>query len=155
MSVIVLDGCTVATMDRDRTEHRRGHIVVDGRRITHVADGPAPRDLRQATYVDATGCLATPGLVNTHHHLYQWVTRGLAVDESLFGWLTTLYPVWACMDEDIVLAAATGALGWLARTGCTTSMDHHYVFPRGGGDLLAAEVHAARAVGLRFLPTRG
>ena len=66
------------------------------------APARAPRDLADATYVDAAGCLATPGLVNTHHHLYQWVTRGFAVDHTLFEWLTTLYPVWACIDEDTV-----------------------------------------------------
>ncbi|MGI8888777.1 MAG: 8-oxoguanine deaminase [Nocardioidaceae bacterium] len=155
MTTTVLDGCTVVTMDADRHEYEVGHIVVEGARIVAVAEGPAPRDLPEATYVDATGCLATPGLINTHHHLYQWVTRGLAVDETLFGWLTTLYPIWGCIDEDTVRSAATGGLSWLARTGCTTTMDHHYVFPAGGGDLLAAAIQAASQVGLRFLPTRG
>ena len=102
-----------------------------------------------------TGCVLTPGLVNTHQHLYQWATRGLAVDETLFEWLTALYPVWAGMDEEVVRAASAAGLGWLALTGCTTTSDHHYVFPRGGGDLLAAEIEAAAAVGLRFHPTRG
>ncbi len=152
---LVLDGCAVVTMDTARTEHAVGHIVVDGARITSVGAGAAPRDRHDATYVDARGCLATPGLVNTHHHLYQWLTRGLAVDSSLFDWLTTLYPIWGCIDEDTVRAAALGGLSWLARTGCTTSMDHHYVFPAAGGDLLAAEIDAAKTVGLRFLPTRG
>ncbi len=155
MSVLVIDGCTVVTMDGARSEHAVGHVVVDGARITVVGDGPAPRDLTDATYVDGTGCLATPGLVNTHHHLYQWLTRGSAVDHTLFEWLTTLYPVWAGLDEDSTRVGATGALVQLARTGCTTTMDHHYVFPADGGDLLAAEIEAARTVGLRFLPTRG
>jgi cytosine/adenosine deaminase-related metal-dependent hydrolase len=93
--------------------------------------------------------------VNTHHHLYQWATRGRAADSTLFGWLTELYPVWARIDEQIVADSATAALAWLARTGCTTTTDHHYVFPRGGGDVLGATVASARAVGLRFHPTRG
>ena len=151
----ILDGCAIVAMDPDRTEYRSGHVVIDGPRITAVNEGAAPRDLPGATYVDATGCLATPGLVNTHHHLYQWVTRGFAVDATLFEWLTTLYPIWGCIDEQTVRTAATGGLGWLARTGCTTSMDHHYVFPTDGGDLLAAEIDAARTVGMRFFPTRG
>ena len=154
MTRTVIDGCAVVTMDADRTEHAVGHLVVEDARITAVGAGPAPRDL-QATYVDGSGCLATPGLVNTHHHLYQWLTRGFAVDHTLFQWLTTLYPVWACLDEDTVRTGATGALAHLARTGCTTTTDHHYVFPADGGDLLGAEIEAARAVGLRFLPTRG
>ena len=152
---VVIDGCAVATMDADRAEHATGHVVVDGSRITAVGAGPAPRDLPDATYVDGTGCLATPGLVNTHHHLYQWLTRGLAVDHTLFEWLTTLYPVWAGVDEELLRTGATGALVQLARTGCTTTTDHHYVFPADGGDLLGAEIDAARSVGLRFLPTRG
>ena len=154
---VVLDGCVVVTMDAQRGEHAPGHVVVEGERISAVAAGPAPRDLPGARYVDATGCMATPGLVNTHHHLYQWATRGLAVDSTLFGWLTRLYPVWGCIDAGIVFAAARGALAWLATTGCTTTTttDHHYVFPRGGGDLLAAEIAAASEVGLRFHPTRG
>lgn len=151
----VIDGCAVATMDGDRTEYAVGHVVVDGARIASVAEGRAPRDLDDATYVDGSGCLATPGLVNTHHHLYQWLTRGSAVDETLFDWLTTLYPVWAGLDEETAQVGATGALVQLARTGCTTTMDHHYVFPADGGDLLGAQIEAARTVGLRFLPTRG
>jgi len=150
----VVEGCTVVTMDAARTEHRVGHVVVDGSRITAVGSGPAPQG-DYASVVDGRGCVLTPGLVNTHHHLYQWVTRGLAVDATLFEWLTTLYPVWAGVDEEVVHAAAAAGLGWLARTGCTTSMDHHYVFPYAGGDLLAAEVTAAGGLGLRFLPTRG
>jgi cytosine/adenosine deaminase-related metal-dependent hydrolase len=150
----VVEGCTVVTMDAARTEHRVGHVVVDGSRITTVGSGLAPRG-DHASVVDGRGCVLTPGLVNAHHHLYQWVTRGLAVDATLFEWLTTLYPVWAGVDEEVVHAAAAAGLGWLARTGCTTSMDHHYVFPSAGGDLLAAEVAAAGGLGLRFLPTRG
>jgi cytosine/adenosine deaminase-related metal-dependent hydrolase len=105
--------------------------------------------------VDGRGCLVTPGFVNTHQHLYQWVTRGLAADATLFGWLTTLYPVWAGIDEEAVQVAAQGALARLARTGCTTAADHHYLFPRAGGDLLEAEILAAAEVGLRFHPARG
>ncbi len=152
---VAIDGCHVVTMDDARTEYASGHVVVRDGRLTAVGDGPAPRDLDGARYVDGSGCLLTPGLVNTHHHLYQWTTRGHAVDGTLFEWLTTLYPVWGRLDEDVVRTSATGALAWLARTGCTTTTDHHYVFPRDGGDVLGAEIEAARDVGLRFHPTRG
>jgi cytosine/adenosine deaminase-related metal-dependent hydrolase len=108
-----------------------------------------------ARVVDGRGCLLTPGLVNTHHHLYQWATRGYAVDATLFEWLTELYPVWARAGADIVGAAATAGLAWLARSGCTTTTDHHYVFPRSEGDVLGSTVEAAARVGLRFHPTRG
>ena len=153
----LLNGCHVVTMDGDRAEYVSGHVAIEGNKITSVGAGPAPADLELAgaRVIDAAGCLATPGLVNTHHHLYQWASRGMAVDSTLFGWLTELYPVWARIDEQVVAGAATAALAWLARTGCTTTTDHHYVFPRGGGDVLGATVAAARAVGLRFHPTRG
>jgi cytosine/adenosine deaminase-related metal-dependent hydrolase len=79
----------------------------------------------------------------------------MAADATLFQWLTELYPVWARMDADMVAAAAAAGLAWLARSGCTATMDHHYVFPRSGGDVLGATIGAARDVGLRFHPTRG
>ncbi|HEU4911991.1 MAG TPA: 8-oxoguanine deaminase, partial [Actinomycetes bacterium] len=144
-------------MDAARTEHSTAYVVVREGRVHTVAAGRAPQDVRGAAgrVVDATGCLLTPGLVNTHQHLYQWATRGYAQDSTLFQWLTELYPVWAGLDEEVVRAASAAALGWMARTGCTTSTDHHYVFPREGGDLLGAEVSSAAAVGVRFHPTRG
>ena len=104
MSRTVLEGCAVATIDADRTEHAAGTSSSTAPGSTRSAGARRPRDLPDATYVDGAGCLATPGLVNTHHHLYQWATRGLAVDETLFDWLTTLYPVWAGLDEDTVRA---------------------------------------------------
>ena len=153
----VIQGCAVATVDAAGTEHADGHVVVDGDRIVAVGPGAADASVLDGAdeVVDGRGCLATPGLVNTHHHLYQWATRGLAQQDDLFGWLTTLYPVWEGLDEDVVGAAAAAGLGWLARTGCTSTSDHHYVFPRDGGDVLGATVAAAREVGLRFHPTRG
>jgi cytosine/adenosine deaminase-related metal-dependent hydrolase len=157
VTATVLSGCHVLTMNPERAEYSAGHVVIEGDRITAVGSGPL-RDADGhpgARWVDATGCLATPGLVNTHDHLYQWATRGRAVDSPLFGWLTELYPVWARMDAGIVHAAAASALAWLARTGCTTTMDHHYLFPERGGDVLAATIEAAAEVGLRFHPTRG
>jgi cytosine/adenosine deaminase-related metal-dependent hydrolase len=155
MTALVLRGCHVVTMDAARAEYPSGYIAIDGNRIAAVGVGPVPGDFADERVIDASGCVATPGLVNTHHHLYQWATRGRAVDSTLFQWLTELYPVWARIDEQIVLDAATAALAWLARTGCTTTTDHHYVFPRGAGDVLGATVAAARDVGLRFHPTRG
>ncbi|MCX5044502.1 8-oxoguanine deaminase [Aldersonia sp. NBC_00410] len=151
---MIIDGCAVVTMDAAGTEFGSGHVVIADGRIAAVGAGPAPAD-PEATIVDGSGCALTPGLVNTHHHLYQWVTRGLAADNTLFEWLTTLYPVWAGIDDDSVRVAATGGLAWLARTGCTTTTDHHYVVPAEGGDVFGAEIAAAADVGLRFHPTRG
>ncbi len=156
MSSVVIEGCAISTVDAVGTEHESGHVVVEGNRIVAVGTGPAPEEhARGARRIDGRGCLATPGLVNCHHHLYQWATRGFAQGATLFEWLVELYPVWALIDEEIEYAAARAGLAALATSGCTTSTDHHYVFPRGAGDLLAVEVEAAREVGLRFHPCRG
>ncbi|WP_433506680.1 8-oxoguanine deaminase [Pseudonocardia halophobica] len=149
---MIIENAHVVTVTGE--EIAGGHVVVEDDRITAVGAGPAV-DRAGHDVVDARGGLLTPGFVNTHNHLYQWVTRGLAVDATLFEWLTTLYPVWAGIDEHAVHTGATGALAQLALTGCTTSTDHHYVFPREGGDVFAAEIRAAAEVGLRFHPCRG
>jgi len=151
---LVIDGCAIATMDAAGAEHAEGHLVIEDGRIAVVGAGTAP-DRPGAERIDGRGCLATPGLVNCHHHLYQWITRGLAQQATLFEWLTALYPVWAGLDAELEHDAARAALAALALSGCTTASDHHYLFPRRGGDLLAAEVAAAREVGLRFHPCRG
>jgi len=148
--VITIDAAYVATVSGD--EYEFGHLAIDGNRIVSVGAGAGPDG---GTRIDGSGCLVTPGLVNTHHHLYQWLTRGLVQDGTLFEWLTTLYPVWARIDAESVHAAAAANLGWLALSGCTTSTDHHYVFPREGGDLLEAEITAASEIGVRFHPCRG
>ena len=115
---------------------------------------PTPEAART---IDAAGCLVTPGLVNTHHHLYQNLTRAFApaLNGTLFEWLTRLYPVWAGIDEEASYLAAWVGLAELALGGCTSTADHLYIAPRAGGDLWAAEIAAAREVGLRFHPTRG
>src|SRR5215213_6791438 len=154
MSVTVIEGCAIATVDDARREHADGHIVCDGDRIVAVGAGAAP-DVGAAVRINGRGKLATPGLVNCHHHLYQWATRGYAQQSTLFQWLVALYPVWQHIDAAIVDAAARAGLAALARSGCTTSTDHHYVFPARAGDLLEVEIAAARAIGLRFHPCRG
>jgi cytosine/adenosine deaminase-related metal-dependent hydrolase len=148
----VIDNCAIATVDAAGTEHRSGHIVVDDGRITAVGEGSGPA---ADTRIDGSGCLATPGLVNCHHHLYQWATRGLFQQATLFEWLTGSYPIWAHLDGEIERAAARAGLAALTLSGCSTSMDHHYVFPRGAGDLLEIEIEAARDLHVRFHATRG
>jgi cytosine/adenosine deaminase-related metal-dependent hydrolase len=144
-------------VDADRREFADGHLVCEDGRIAAVGAGPAPAAAaaRATRRIDGRGRLATPGLVNCHHHLYQHATRGLAQQATLFEWLVALYPIWARLDDAVVAATARAGLAALARSGCTTSTDHHYIFPRGSGDLLAVEIAAARAIGLRFHPCRG
>ncbi len=148
---MIIEGCAVATVSG--AVYPDGHIVLEGNRITAVGPGPARGG--EGPKIDAGGRLATPGLINCHHHLYQHATRGLAQQATLFEWLVELYPVWARIDGRVERAAARAGLAALLRSGCTTASDHHYVFPQGVGDLLAIEVEAARELGIRFHPCRG
>ena len=156
MTRTIVEGGYVATVDAAGTEHASGYVVIDDGVITQVGAARATDDVRTgAEIVDATGCLVTPGLVNTHHHLYQWLTRGYAQDSILFDWLTALYPLWSRIDADLTRAGATGAMAVLARSGCTTVGDHHYIFPKGSGDIVGAIVESAQRVGVRLHATRG
>ncbi|MFD5116847.1 8-oxoguanine deaminase [Streptomyces sp. NPDC058220] len=155
-SRIVIENCAVATVDAYDTEYASGYVVVAGNRIESAGAGRAPANLEHVVRrIDGTGHLVTPGLVNTHHHFYQWITRGLATDHNLFDWLVALYPTWARLDEPMVRAAAQGSLAMMARGGVTTAMDHHYVYPRGTGDLSGAIIGAAAETGVRFTLARG
>ncbi|WP_396667370.1 8-oxoguanine deaminase [Microbacterium sp. R86528] len=156
MNRTIIENGHIATVDPLGTEHGTGFVVIDGGVIAAVGAGKAPAEWRAgAEIIDAKGCLVTPGLVNTHHHLYQWLTRGYAQDSILFDWLTTLYPLWSRIDADLTGAGAAGAMAVLARSGCTTVGDHHYVFPQGSGDIVGALVDAASTVGVRLHATRG
>jgi cytosine/adenosine deaminase-related metal-dependent hydrolase len=165
----IISGATIATVDALGTEHPSGWAVVDDATIVGVGGGtpplwavrghaptgepyPAPPAIES---IDGTGHLLTPGLINTHHHLYQWLTRGWAQDDILFDWLVALYPAWSAIDADLVEAGAEAAIAVLARSGCTTVGDHHYVFPKGSGDILGGIVAAASRVGVRLHGTRG
>lgn len=155
---VAIEGCHVATVDAVGSEYPAGHLVTRGNLIAAVGPGPVPPEFAAGpARIDGSGLLVTPGLVNTHTHLYQWLTRGYATEEMLFGWLAALYPVWARLTPELVHDSAAANLAWLALTGCTTSADHLYLFPAGPdpADLLEAEILAAREVGLRFHPTRG
>ena len=145
----------LVTMDADRREIAGGWVAIRDGMISAL--GPPGREPAAARVIDAAGCLVTPGLINTHHHLYQNLTRAFApaLDGDLFEWLRTLYPVWSRLDEEAAYVSAWIGLCELALGGCTTSTDHLYVHPRGAGDLISAEIAAARELGFRFHPTRG
>ena len=154
--LLVRNAALVATCDEAGRELPGGWVAVTDGLVTGVGASPEPTP-EAARTIDAAGCLVTPGLVNTHHHLYQNLTRAFApaVNGTLFEWLTRLYPVWAGIDEEASYLAAWVGLAELALGGCTSTADHLYIAPRAGGDLWAAEIAAAREVGLRFHPTRG
>src|SRR5262245_15203360 len=154
VDLLVRRAVLVATCDDARRELPDGWVAVTDGFISGVGTGSEP----EARHViDASGCLVTPGLINTHHHIYQNLTRSYApvVNGSLFEWLTGLYPLWAGVDEEAAYLSAWVGLAELALGGCTTSSDHLYVAPWGGGDLWSAEIDAARELGFRFHPTRG
>jgi cytosine/adenosine deaminase-related metal-dependent hydrolase len=142
----------VVTMDDGGAEHSDGWILVGDGLVQDVGSGARPA--ADETH-DLNGAVVTPGLINTHHHLWQNLTRARAQDENLFGWLRALYPVWAAIDEEAEYAAARCGLAELALSGCTTVFDHHYLFPPGRQGLLEAEIRAARELGVRIVASRG
>jgi len=133
-------------------EIENGWVFARDGMIAEVGSGPPPK---ADEVIDEPNCVAMPGLVNAHDHMYQWATRGYVPDGTLFEWLRALYPVWARIDADSVRAAARAAMAKLLLSGCTLSTDHHYVFPYGKPGIFEALVETARELGLRFHPCRG
>ena len=142
----------VVTMDDAGTEIPDGWLLVEDEIVAAVGGGAPPA---AESGVDLGGALVTPGLVNTHHHLYQTLTRACATEADLFTWLRALYPIWAGIDAEAEYSAARTGLAELALSGCATVFDHHYVFPRGRTGLIEAEVQAAQELGLRLVASRG
>ena len=124
---------TLITMNSQRQQIKEAAIYARDNVIEFVgrlADLPPDRATADRV-VDARGMIVLPGLVNTHHHLYQTLTRCIAVDSGLFNWLKTLYPIWARMDAEAVYASALTGMAELILSGCTTASDHLYLFPNG------------------------
>ena len=154
--LLVRNALLVATVDSARRELPGGWVAITNGLISGVGSSlDAPPEAVEV--IDASNCLVTPGLINTHHHLYQNLTRAYPpmTNAALFGWLQTLYPLWRAIDEEAVHVSAWVGLAELALSGCTTSTDHLYLHPHGAGDLLTAEIDAAKDLGMRFHPTRG
>ena len=151
----------IATMDDAGSEYAGADLLLNGRVIEAVGPGVAVAlagNPKVDEHIDGRTLVALPGFVNTHHHLVQTLTRAVpaAQDAKLFDWLVTLYEVWRELHPDAVHVAALVGLGELLLTGCTTSSDHFYLFPRGQpGDLLDFTMQAAVELGIRFHPTRG
>ena len=142
----------VVVMDDEGTEHDDGWVLIRGGSVEAVGGGPPPEADER---IDLGGALVTPGLVNTHHHLYQTLTRARAQQADLFTWLKTLYPIWARLDGEAEYAAARTGLAELALSGCTTAFDHHYVFPKGQPDVIDALIQAATELGIQLVVGRG
>lgn len=150
--VLIKGALAVVTMDDARRELAGADVLVRGGVIAQVGVGIMAED---AEVLRAEGCVVTPGLVNTHHHLYQTLTRAVpgGQDALLFGWLQTLYPIWARFGPEEMFVSAQIGLAELALSGCTLTSDHLYLYPNGSR--LDDTIAAAHDVGLRFHPTRG
>ena len=157
VDLLIEDAWLVATMDDERREIAGGWIAVDQGYVVAVG-GSFDEQPTAHRHLNVNGCLVTPGLINTHHHLFQNLTRAYRpmTSKPLFGWLQSLYPLWtSAIDEEAVYLAAWVGLAELAMSGCTTSTDHHYLHPARAGDLLSAEIQAALDLSIRFHPTYG
>jgi cytosine/adenosine deaminase-related metal-dependent hydrolase len=148
----LLHNAYVVVMDDAVTEHETGWVLLADDLVAEVGNGPQPEADER---IDLGGALVTPGLVNTHHHLYQTLTRAQAQQADLFTWLKTLYPIWARLDGEAEYAAARTGLAELMLSGCTTAFDHHYVFPKGQPDVIDALLQAASDVGAHLVVGRG
>lgn len=155
VDLLLTNARLVATCDDERRELSSSWVAITRGFISAI--GSAGTEPEAERVIDASDALITPGLINTHHHIYQNLTRayGPALEGNLFHWLTTLYPKWARLDEASVHVSTWVGLAELALSGCTTTTDHLYVHPAGAGDLIAAEIKAADELGFRFHPTRG
>ncbi|EEW26308.1 amidohydrolase [Rhodobacter ferrooxidans] len=149
--ILIRGAAAVVTMDPARREIAGGDVLIRGGVIAAVGQGLATA----GRVIEARGCVVTPGLVNTHHHLYQSLTRAVpgGQDALLFGWLKTLYPIWARFGPEEMFVSSQVGLAELALSGCSMTSDHLYLFPNGAR--LDDTIAAAREVGLRFHPTRG
>lgn len=142
-------------MDDAERELTGVSIAIEDGWIIGVGDEPSGRDFDET--IDCSRFIVVPGLINTHHHLYQTLTRGFpeSVGQGLFSWLQSLYPIWAGLDEEMIFASTQAGLAELALSGCTTCADHLYVFPPGSEHFVDVQIEAARGIGIRFHPTRG
>jgi cytosine/adenosine deaminase-related metal-dependent hydrolase len=150
--ILIRNADVLVTMDARRRELAGADVYLRDGVILAIGQGLNPAE---AEVIDAQGCVVTPGLINTHHHLFQTLTRAVpgGQDALLFGWLKTLYPIWARFGPEEMFTSAQVGLAELALSGCTLTSDHLYLYPNGAR--LEDTIHAAAEVGLRFHPTRG
>ncbi|MBL0151246.1 MAG: 8-oxoguanine deaminase [Ideonella sp.] len=155
-TLLIREADVIATMDDQRRELRGASLLVRGAVIESIwPAGEMPPNTRADEMIDARGHAVLPGLVNTHHHMYQSLTRAVpaAQNAELFGWLRVLYPIWAGLTPEMVQVSTQVAMAELLLSGCTTSSDHLYLYPNGVR--LDDSIEAAAAIGMRFHAARG
>lgn len=153
-SLLIKNAFAIVTCDDHDSVLEHTNLLIQDGIITYMGTEPQSAD----DTIEASGCIVYPGLVNTHHHLYQTFSRNLPQVQNmeLFDWLTTLYEIWKNLDSDIIYQSSITGMGELLKTGCTTCFDHHYVFPGGNsGALLESQFAAARELGIRMFASRG
>ncbi len=153
-SLLVKNAAAIVTCDHQDTVLENAGILIQDGAVTYMG----PEEQVADEILDASGCVVYPGLINTHHHLYQTFSRNLPQVQNmeLFDWLKTLYEIWKNLDGETVYYSSVVGMGELLKTGCTTVFDHHYVFPGGNsGALLDAQFAAAEALGVRMYASRG
>ncbi len=152
--LLIKNASSIVTCDPSDTVHTNSNLLVENGVITYMGAEVQEAD----EVIDATGCIVYPGLINTHHHLYQTFSRNLPQVQNmeLFDWLRTLYEIWKNLDSKVIYHSSVTGMGELMKNGCTTCFDHHYVFPHGqAGSLLDAQFAAADDLGIRMYASRG
>ncbi len=154
--ILFRDVEVIATFDQEGRELKSAWLLVEGNRIAAMGEGDPPQGQFDEV-ISGKDRVMIPGLVNTHHHLYQTLFRAVpgAQDKKLFDWLIFLYERWRGIDEEAVYVSTVVGCLELLLSGCTTTTDHLYLFPRGKRNLIDVEIEAAKEVGIRFHPTRG
>lgn len=153
-SLFIKNASSIVTCDNNDRVHNNSNILIENGVITYIGKEEKNAD----RVIDASGCFVYPGLINTHHHLFQIFTRNLPQVQNmeLFEWLTNLYEIWKNLNHDVVYYSSITAMGELLKTGCTTCFDHHYLFPQKNSEmLLDSQFRAAKDLGIRMYASRG
>ncbi|MCP5098217.1 MAG: amidohydrolase family protein, partial [Chloroflexi bacterium] len=151
-TLLVKNTAVIATMDDKRREIKNGGLFIRDNVIEQIGTTDTLPETAD-TLLDLKGHVVLPGFINTHHHMYQTLTRALAQEMDLFTWLRTLYPIWANLNDEAIYVSTQTALTEMVLSGCTTSSDHLYVFPNDC--TLDSQIRAATEMGVRFHAARG
>ena len=156
--MILLKNCFYLRRNSEAEWQSDVDILIEGNMVKTIGKGLRIPDGVKGRVIDASKHVVVPGFINTHHHFYQTLTRNLPAVQNaeLFRWLVYLYEIWKYVDEEAIHTSSLLAMGELLKTGCTTTTDHHYLYPHSfSGDLMGLQVKAAETLGMRFAPTRG
>lgn len=157
MSKLLLKNISSLMVSADSDDLHDVDLLVDGNMIQKIFKNIDQKQYKDVRVIDCKGCVVIPGLVNTHHHFFQTLTRNIpeVANAKLFDWLVFLYEIWKNIDDEGVYYSSLTAIGELLKSGCTLSTDHHYLYTKKMKDVMAMQFKAADELGIRFSPTRG